>query len=255
MNTNNDLYTPKGIRIQFNSAIDFQINGSAQTSITVCARPEWEWHCKMARTRCTGNHGWGHWSKHWSILEARIPMIGMGAITLAGRVLPNGKYVSIQPVFQTGVTTAHELAAWFPGISRSTTTLNLSSRQNRGIVPNNSSTAHSVSLTKWSGLAFLNDWRQMLARFTAYKMETYCPVVNLNNVMRSLWLTASTFDITNGYPVIADGRATVIPSIYPMGLTRIIGPLSLLTIPMVWWLHCSIKSNPIGCLWRQWVYL
>lgn len=225
VNTNNDLYTPKGIRIQFNSAIDFQVNGQVPKLQSRYAQGRNEnGIVKWQGPDALETMSWGPLIKTLEYSGSAYPYDRNGAITLAGT--GNGRTVNTYPsnqFFQTGVTTAHELAAWFPGISRSTTTLDLSSRQNQGIVPNNSSTAHSVSW-QMKRISLSERLKANVSALYSVQDGNLLPRgANLNNVMRSLWLTASTFDITNGY---SNRRSAEQPLSYqlPDGATRSSAP-------------------------------
>ncbi len=125
--------------------------------------------------------------------------------------------------FRTGVNTNYDVSTWFPGISMSSTSLNVSRKKNQGVVPNNDFTIDNVSLN----MKKINITHRVKADVNLlYNLSNgnlMTRGANISNIIGSMMLTAPTFDASNGYSRHA---AIVNPSVYqlPDGTARSAAP-------------------------------
>ncbi len=201
VNTNNDQFVPKGLRIQFNNSIGFNeagklpqlqssySQGRNNNSITAWRGPD------QLETM-----SWGAPIKTLEYADGQYAYDRNGTITKAGT--GNGKPVNTYNsygFFRTGITTTHEILAWFPGFSRSTTSLDLLRRNNQGIIPNNDSGVNNISINM-KRISF----SQRLKADVGFLFNSSDGVLmsrgsNFSNVIGALMLSAPTFDMANGY--------------------------------------------------------
>ena len=197
VNTNNDQYTPKGLRVQFNTAVGFNAPSRLphlQTTYSQGQGNSWQGPDQLETM------SWGPPIKTLEYTGNSYPYDRNGTITLAGT--GNGKLVKTYnpyDFFRTGVTTANEISAWFPGISRSTTSLDVSRKRSEGIVPNNQSTINSVSVIM-KRISFSQRLKADLSFLYNSAVGTLMNRGgNISNIIGSTMLTAPTFDMANGH--------------------------------------------------------
>jgi hypothetical protein len=201
VNTNHDQLTPKGLSIQFNNTIGFnraghlpQLQSSYSQGRNNNGATVWRGPDQLETM------SWGAPVKTLEYTDGSYPYDRNGAITSAG----TGNGMSVHTVnpysfLRTGITTTHEISAWFPGISRSTTSLDLSRRNNQGIIPNNDSRVDNVSINM-KRISFSQRLKADVGLlFNSSDGNLMNRGANFSNIMGSLMLSAPTFDVANGY--------------------------------------------------------
>lgn len=178
INTNSDYYVVKGFSIQLNSIVGFN---------TVGRLPE------LQSTFAQGRN------ENGSIIYRGPDQTETMSWGPAVRTLQGFNTYDPYKFYRTGISTAYEITTWFPGISGSTTMVDVSRRNNQGIIRNNEfATNHgSINMRGIRLGQFIKVDASTLFNSSDGKLMSRGS--NISNINSSMMLAAPTFDPANGY--------------------------------------------------------
>ncbi|HTH55350.1 MAG TPA: carboxypeptidase-like regulatory domain-containing protein, partial [Cyclobacteriaceae bacterium] len=201
INTNSDQYRPKGIRIQYSHAINFEVAGKLpvlQSSYAqgrnVNGMPTWQGPDQSETM------SWGPQVKTLEYTGSNYPYDRNGTITTAGN--GDGKPVNAHnpfDFFRTALTNSDEIILWIPGIKQSTLSVDFARKSHQGVIPNNRLESNNFSLS----MKRMNLSQRLKADLSLLLNSSNGRLLNrgsnISNLIGSLMITSPTFDLTNGY--------------------------------------------------------
>jgi hypothetical protein len=199
--TNNDLISPKGLKLQINSSVGFETFGRM---------PDLQNEFAQGRNS-NGSLIWNgpHTNEvmSWGPMIKTLEYSGTDyAYDRQGMLVPAGTGNGTQArtfdpfmFYKTGFNLGNEITAYFPGVLGSTTSLDWTRKSHSGIVPNSSSTINNFSMN----MKKINLSQYLKADVSASYSHSTGRLVNrganLTSIMGSVLVSPSTFDNAYGY--------------------------------------------------------
>jgi hypothetical protein len=201
INTNADSYSPRGLKLQFNTSLGVETIGqlpAVQTSYAQGRNANGVFAWRGPDTNEIMN--WGPPIKTLEYNGASYPYDANGQLVTAGSGNGNrAKSYNAFDSFKTGLSTNNEITAYFPGLSGSTSHLDWTNKSRSGVIPNNTSVINTIALT----MKKIKIFPRILADASASYNESTGRLANrgsnLASIMGALLSTSSTFNNQEGY--------------------------------------------------------
>jgi hypothetical protein len=224
INTNADSYFPSGLKLQFNTSLGVETIGQLPTVQTSYAQGR---NANGAFTwRGPDTNEIMNWGPPIKTLEYDGTIYSYdsnGQLVTAGSGNGNrAKSYNAFDFFKTGLSFNNEITAYFPGLAGSTSHLDWTNKSRSGVIPNNTSSMNTLSLT----MKKIKISPQILADASVSYNESTGRLVNRGSnsasIMGALLSTSSTFNNQEGYRLATGAVRSSAPNYIdnPNGLTN-----------------------------------